>query len=1451
MSRYTEQLDTIRVSLNPSDKQKYEDYFAAIAGSRLFSLCNEEFKSPEYYSVVCDALTLVMREENEVVKLLNPDSVCIAKMMRWQHEMVDSIEAVFGVSDEDIEGEKAGTLDSEFFDFDYDDEEEPKENVGTPEPEEGDEGDPEEYDDEWDPEEDDDEVEEANLTNAKEMVKAIDEAFGGTIENYTSLVMQRYTLLFKSGFDLNKPYGMLSEHGVYYVSGSKCSFRHQMSRGRMDFSTSNKLYHLFADKIGILESPHRSEAAIAGDIVAEYYGSKRVMYFPRKLLEIMTGCESISKTSMAEQRGNEVVGYNKHESGNKWGAYSKYVQEEIKSLISNCVADLAIYNKWKTLTDSSVVAEVDAYLKYVAKCLSCALEVVEYKCSGNTPVSFKFRIADVEGVYAGKDMTPEILKTAFAGNAGASDRKVMSSGLDEKDSSQYGVYEYAHEFNHTLAMAMPLFAYKALQGLQERGEAPTWKTMVMGQGVDGSILRNGEKGVNLGGSLFHHINAGSRAGKGVMTLAFLTSALAAGKIPIYLDNKPDMASLLAYLSTGGAGGYPNGFIMNGSNLEDDKYGSFHNVESWIDKSKIPLEAQFLFGRTDWEWLGDLFYMRAMQLALGIILARGSQNGGVRDDEMFGGHNGIMLVLDEFNVFQTRFADRIMLPIGNNIPPQPSMFTRLVRDIETIDIDESSKTAGRKRAERDLKAADLVNGFGGKKTYALALLNSFADSISYISGKSNAGFSDEEVRYSDIFVIGQNLEELPITRDSVTSATTMGRLNRELLNGLPKNDIGFAVRGSESIPYKMTMFRGSDAIIGYNLLYPNYLKQTDPKSKAFGVLDANARGFAYYPRFEMKDGVRETPGKQLSSLEAANNSGAVYFRPYLLLNNSDPNDRYVSDMFKYAAEAGVASEDILAEYPDEGNDGKISRYVGFADYMQLMGLGNIAGLLQKGADVANEAARRMGYPDSGDGRPLWLQLVLDLRPEWIYSVGDVAEKILNTGRDQMGPKGHIKEYVAYIEAFNKFKNMGIDIRDESLSGYAEGVSGSGSGEVNESGESAYKHSMLFGGKDDGSDPEFEEVLTEETGRRAMGDYGLERDEGIDLFDFDFDDDSEESGKDPLEVFRRFRNKNPIGGVTEPDVADFGEELDGATEEVKRDGGFKTDDWGYTTGEPGIDTGYTPADEEVEVGSGGYGEGFDMVSDDEETMIDSYREFMNSMTRAMIRDFGGMSRIKSIGVCGGAVAVNGVIYRTKVSNSAVKLLPLDVRKQVNSGQIAELLDWRFLTGCNNLAELAFDSTDFVYNCINEVFGDNGKGVDIKWYFSALPGLKRLRIGKNIYLREDVIGNRNYNNPFVQRSRAYEVANVCTSGASKAMKGAWKWGWNNVTGKNNSWFRRIFGGAAGLVAGVATTTAAGVSLIAKGATGAIDKAKRESGRKQHGRGNSWWAGMKDGFKDLFGKD
>lgn len=104
-----------------------------------------------------------------------------------------------------------------------------------------------------------------------------------------------------------------------------------------------------------------------------------------------------------------------------------------------------------------------------------------------------------------------------------------------------GVCEIDIIFDSKKYSELPIFAYEAIEMMLRRGENVKWNNLILGKCPDGNTytinLTDNTK-FSLG------IVATSRAGKGVMTLNILANAYGSGYSVMYIDSKPDMADTL-------------------------------------------------------------------------------------------------------------------------------------------------------------------------------------------------------------------------------------------------------------------------------------------------------------------------------------------------------------------------------------------------------------------------------------------------------------------------------------------------------------------------------------------------------------------------------------------------------------------------------------------------------------------------------------------------------------------------------------------------------------------------------------------------------------------------------------------------------------------------------------------------------------------------------------------
>lgn len=811
--------------------------------------------------------------------------------------------------------------------------------------------------------------------------------YSSIYKGIVSELLKRYSGLFASGYEITKPSGILSESGILRLSGNK------LVREPLTMSLS-KMYQIFKSKLNFKEIDNRSGKEIFTNICREFVSGSRVpLYFPKKLLEYAYGRRASGLNAESENT------YEPHDDASSWSKYSSGVLRDALNGLAEGIILWYLHTCLEEGSDprsDSVAEKVFELLKYFQSCMSVCILMVDFRTVDGVPTLYRIRVCDFENRLGTYNLSELIIREAFGGSTGD-----VPFSYNPRIEDETYVKEYAHEFNRDASQAMPFFAYKAYDAMLSQGLEVSWDNVIFGKSEDGTILRNGTHGVALNKHLTHHINAGSRSGKGVMTLALLGAAISSKKNIFYLDRKPDMASLLKHLS-------PNMFVVNGGSYSanDDNYKEFANSSSMISSARIPEEAMEILGRDlDWNnFYGDLFYMRAIELLMGIIMARGSGKSG---DSNLGGDDGILVVVDEFSNFQNGYNEALK-KFMSYLPPSLSFY-----EVEKEKADNKGKDG-----------TTATKNYNRVTLYALSYINHLIESASYLSSKKDAGFDPLEVGLSDIFVIGQSLDKGPIDVGYFKSCIS-SRYKRDD-RGVSGNDKEFIYQNG-SFAYSYLFFKTADAFFGANRdgSRSAYLAQTNPASASYGKLDLKAKNFCYLNDFTDKNRVDivESMSKVRENIEISNR--CVYFKPFLVLNDNTP--QYTDYMFYLCTGAKdgkhyLDKEEILQEYPDENDNSMLNRAVGFEDYLRRMKADNYSEILAKGAVIADYAVKSLGYSGT------WFEFITDLRPEWMFTVEDVVKALLGGTVPLMNPETNpvTKEYYSYLRELG-----GSDSGDESL------------------------------------------------------------------------------------------------------------------------------------------------------------------------------------------------------------------------------------------------------------------------------------------------------------------------------------------------------------------------------------------------------------------------------------
>lgn len=1172
---------------------------------------------------------------------------------------------------------------------------------------------------------------------------------------YKGVVMElakRYTSLFESGYEVSKPAGILSKDGMIGLSGNKRVVK------KFNISVMN-MYKLLNSKLDFMEVPVRSNIKIADTIYENYSnGSKKLLYFPNKLLEYAYGRKAPSGDSK-----DSLNTYENHSNSANWRAYCKSeVEKSLMAVVgSSVVKFIYLSAEGGDYFNDDLAVRLQDFLKYLQSCLSLCLLMVEYKSrvSGYDEdiFAFKVRVCDPLNSLGYFDITKEIIDKAFMGSTG----DVPFSYKPRIEDTTF-IKEYAHEFNHDSSQAMPLFAYKAYLALKAQGIEPTWNNMILGMFEDGTILKNGKQGVSLESRLTHHDVAGSRAGKGVMTLNLLASGLYSNKAIFYLDRKPDMASMLRYLS-------PNMFVVNGGGYgaQYDTYKQFGGLDSQVNWSNVPQYVGEVFGREkNWDELGDLFYMRALKLAMGIVVARGS---GKFNDLQFGGEDGILIVVDEFKNFQESFSTLVDRALAK-VPPS----TRVV--------DESKIEKAKNDKEKQILEESYRNSYNNSSYYALSYLNSLVEDLKYLSEIRDAGFNQKELELSDIFVIGQSLghgsldfKKLQNAIDDSSSSERYKSMGRTGLKSTVLNT-------SESFPFSLVSFKTSDAFFGRNMEDGRsvYFAQTNKESKAFGRLDDKASNFAYMGTFDEDTRKKIVGGNTQVNIELANK--CIYFKPFLVLNDAKPGDLYTEGMFARCAGAGnekgkewVSREEIIAENPN--SDGTfVNEAVGFEGYLKLMGISDYSARLEKSCEIANYVVREcLGY--SGN----WFEFITDLRPQWLFTIKDIVDgsKGIKPQLLDIDKNSVLKEFVRFnpsvfgLEDGSSYEDIEIS-EDMSVSDFMD--------------DSDYYD----------NDYQKEQEIIDKEMRDLFDNDDSIAEEDEDIIDF-FNDDIE----DDLYTHTKDSSIHETGFDTEDDLS-MGykpeEEIQALLLRLK---------------ELGVNVDMNPSMseraymEDIEYGRKEYKHAkggfvfYDSIDKSEFNDDIEYNGDINSLSRLVeivtedvLKKFGGLNEIVSFKVIGGSIIVNGYCYRCRVGDLFARNIPYDLKREMNSGDISRLFDYSKLLRMPRLRDLEFDSANLVYDYVSYGMG-YGSQISVDLFFRDLRALQRLCIGRKLFKKETLDEQLDKEDVFYKPRVATKFANYSEELLGRYGNSSWEFTKRTMKSKEYGGVMKFFGVTGGLMA------------------------------------------------------
>lgn len=557
--------------------------------------------------------------------------------------------------------------------------------------------------------------------------------------------------------------------------------------------------------------------------------------------------------------------------------------------------------------------------------------------------------------------------------------------------SNVQVSHYSHIAKPEIAESEPLFAYKALESLQRKGEKLTYGYQLLGKGLDGRILTASNDmtaAVNAGAKLVLTYWAGSRSGKGVSISNGLAVSIANGRPVFGGDGKPD-TMVPYYIAFGGAdeNGIPKGYFIQAGVFNKSAMPVVNNISEQLDWDNNPTIMGW-FDKFIPKWFsgvsssqkrytgawGDMAFYRHMLLVMGIVSLRATVKASdVALYEKLGGDEGILGIFDEVTNWSNLFGSKALSSNGG-------WFQSIMSDPEVeelVDLGENYlggllKEQATRKFERALenKSDEYRN-----RAYLRDLYDKLDESMQLLNKLKKAGFQNEESLRSSIYIVGQSFnmggfDKLPRNKGNDASSF---KAACDYKNGvvdpwlytLLNLDTGFMVgyKGTEKSQYWSSQ-NGSD-------------------SKRY--LTSSSRRFAYFGGVDFPTIRDENPqNKGLArSVNSQMEGGAVYFKPYLILGDSQG-----SCVTQLEKNLGSKAESIKSRNSNPNNPSEWDERIGVLGYLKALGSSDISKSFVRAREIADLVVSQMGYEGS------YLEFLLDLRPEWNFSCEDVVMAFTN-------------------------------------------------------------------------------------------------------------------------------------------------------------------------------------------------------------------------------------------------------------------------------------------------------------------------------------------------------------------------------------------------------------------------------------------------------------------------
>lgn len=588
------------------------------------------------------------------------------------------------------------------------------------------------------------------------------------------------------------------------------------------------------------------------------------------------------------------------------------------------------------------------------------------------------------------------------------------------------IYQYEHTFNQASANAVPLFAAKALEYIQQSIEyqhaknpkaqvkALSWENLLVGMNKQG-FIEQGQSHVQLNKNIVHWLSAGSRAGKGVASYNLILPMLLEDRLFFYNDRKPDTSIVLAQ-QAGMKDGKPNIALVNGGqhgavSKENEKF------INWQEKAIQAHKPSWLNIKSR-NVLDDFVYLRQCMVVFAVIysMVNHSMEDILKELDLPNGFvTGISAVFDEFTNYQKSFLEGL-----DPFSSQGSLLKGVLND-DIWDLISDPESDAYKSVEKK----NLLKNVTMENAWKVGIMNTLLAGQQFISTIARAGVQTFASQI-DIMMIGQGFR---------------GEKSKTIFDMPKGKNSGEYIKG-QTFP-SLNVNGAKDPLITLLQTLPgqDYMLGTPPEPEAgqnYDLIDINGKNSAVYGNY-LNRNFRGFAYINRNAIQTGETSQGFIFKPFLLLNEGSETP----NMKKMAKDGKMNMQQLekdISQYKDQpggymaflaqqvnnidGTDWLTVRKE-LVDTLHLDKSGeSLAGVIPYSKAIGFEkdkyqrtivfmdaVVKKMGYDGS------YQDFVCDMRPEWTIGIEDI-DIALFEGLDAFHNRDSLNTLRSYVKS-NQF------------------------------------------------------------------------------------------------------------------------------------------------------------------------------------------------------------------------------------------------------------------------------------------------------------------------------------------------------------------------------------------------------------------------------------------------